>query len=159
MDCYIILTKGKNLPKKAMLSRMEKIIFLKKVPIFAELNSEILIALSEILNEEYYPANSIIFKENDIGDTLYIIFRGEVEISKTTEDGEKKVLAHLGATDIFGEMGVFDDKPRSATVIALKDTITLTINKAQFRDLIIEYPEIMFEMYRVAIERLRRTNE
>lgn len=142
-----------------MLTTMEKLIFLKRVPLFTELNSDILIAIGEIVTEKNFPAGQHIFHENEMGDTLYIILAGEVEISKIFADKEKKVLSRLQVTEFFGEMSIFDDRPRSATALAVKDTTLLSIQKSQFRDLISEYPEIMFEMYKVAIQRLRNANE
>ncbi len=143
----------------SILSLMEKVLFLKKVTLFDELNSDILIAIAEVAEEKEFQSNEVVFHENDIGDTLYLIVFGEVEISTIDTGGQKRKLNVLKSAEVFGEMSLFDSRPRSATATALKPARLLAIRKNQFRDLISDYPEIMFEMYRVAIERLRKADK
>ncbi|MFA5859531.1 MAG: cyclic nucleotide-binding domain-containing protein [Elusimicrobiota bacterium] len=142
-----------------ILSMMEKVLFLKKVSLFSELNSDILIAIAEVAEERDWNEKEVIFRENESGDTLYLIVFGEVEISITPQNSQKRVLNIAKSTEIFGEMSLFDSSPRSATAIAAKPVKLLALRKNQFRDLISEYPEIMFEMYRIAIERLRKADK
>ena len=69
-----------------------------------------------------YAAGEVIFSENDVGETTYIIARGRVEVLKML-DGKNVHLAYIGAGEPFGEMGMIDEKPRSATVVAVEDNL------------------------------------
>ena len=74
-----------------------------------------------MITMQQYAAGEIIFSENDVGESAYIIERGRVEVLKML-DGKNVHLAYLGAGEPFGEMGMIDEKPRSATVVAVEET-------------------------------------
>lgn len=79
-----------------------------------------------------YAANSVIFREGDPGQDMYIIQSGEVIISKKSQRSTQHVLAVLKNGDFFGEMSLFTSENRSATAIALKDSLILRIDKSSF---------------------------
>ena len=74
-----------------------------------------------MINLRKYEAGEVVIKENDTGDTAYVIERGRVEITKERE-GQKIHVAYLNAGETIGEMSMIDDKPRSATVTATEET-------------------------------------
>src|SRR4051794_31179296 len=78
-----------------------------------------------------YDAGEVIIQENDLGDTGYVITQGQVEVSKQ-QDGTKVHLAYLGAGETFGEMSMIDEKPRSATVAAVTETLVGEIRRDDF---------------------------
>jgi len=81
----------------------------------------------------------IIFKEGEVGEELFLILDGSVTVSKEI-GGTQKVLAILQSGDIFGEMAIFEDKPRSATIIAHTPTKTLALNKTNFKTIFQLHP-------------------
>ncbi len=101
-----------------------------------------------------YEAGEIILKENDLGETAFVIEEGRVEVSKEL-DGQKIHLAYLGTGETFGEMGMIDDKPRSATVTALEDTVVREIHRDEFLEGLKTDPEVPITILKVLFERLR----
>lgn len=138
---------------------METILFLKRVPLFSNIHGEGLKRIADIAVENVYEAGTVIFNESDIGDVLYIIKKGSVAIFKALEDGSEKTLAHLKEQCYFGEMAILDNSPRSASARADDDSILLTVDKENFRQVVNEYPEIAFEIFKVFSQRLRDTNK
>lgn len=140
-----------------MLSLMETIIFLKKVPLFQNVGGEGLRHLAERAEEAIFEAGSIIFRENDMADVMYIIKSGRIEVFK--ESGDKKVtIAELGEKAFFGEMAILEDAPRSASVKAVEDSALIAIDKNSFRESIYEYPDIAFEALKCLSSRLREAS-
>ncbi len=98
-----------------------------------------------------------IIKEGTLGDCAYIIERGSVEVSKLTLHGEKQVLGVLEASEIFGEMGLIDGLPRSATVTALEDCVMSVCSQETFNNLADHNPESLIPIFKVLVRRLRST--
>jgi len=141
-----------------MLSLMETVIFLKGVPVFQKVDGEGLRHLAERAEEKIVEAGNIIFRENEMGEDMYIIKRGKVEIFKES-NGKKTAIATLGEKAFFGEMAILEDVPRSAGVMAIEDSLLITIHKDSFRQSVYEYPDIAFEVLKVLSSRLREANE
>lgn len=98
-------------------------------PSFVDLLSREVRALNRTHESMYFPAGSVIFQEGDVGDGIYIIEEGTVEISSQPSGEERKVFAHLYRRSFFGEMAVVDNRTRSATAIAETDTRALFIRR------------------------------
>ncbi|MBC8555587.1 MAG: cyclic nucleotide-binding domain-containing protein [Candidatus Brocadiales bacterium] len=105
-----------------------------------------------------YKDGDIIFKENSIGKEMYIILTGRVTVIKEKGDVET-TLATLEEGDFFGEMSLFDNSPRSATVKALGDVKLLEINQKNFLKKISRDPSLAFRMLEKMSERIRITDE
>ena len=89
-----------------------------------------------------YPKNTMIFSENEPGTELYIIQKGVVKITKIVEDNEV-LLAMLKTGDIFGEMALLENKPRSASAIANEDCSLMAVNKANFERMVQTQPQLI----------------
>ena len=98
-----------------------------------------------------------IIKEGTLGDCAYIIEQGSVEVSKLTLHGEKQVLGVLEESEIFGEMGLIDGLPRSATVTALEDCVMSVCSRETFNNLADHNPESLIPIFKVLVRRLRST--
>ncbi|NCN27489.1 Crp/Fnr family transcriptional regulator [bacterium] len=117
------------------------------------------------LNEEFLkkfgkkvPPESILAKEGQQGDSMFIISTGKVAVLKNTSTGQNQI-AVLKDGDIFGEMALMGMQPtRTATVKALTETLVLELNKAAFLQLIKKSPELAMSVIRILTERLRDTN-
>ena len=99
----------------------------------------------------------IIIKEHDMGETAYIIDRGRVEVTKQL-NGEMVHLGYIEAGETFGEMSMIDDKPRSATVTAVEETVAREIHRDEFFDSLRTDPEISISILKVLFERLRESH-
>jgi CRP/FNR family transcriptional regulator, cyclic AMP receptor protein len=95
-----------------------------------------------------------IFREGEQGDEFFVVVRGKVEI----RSGDRR-LETLGPKDIFGEMALIDDSPRSATVVALTDVTVAPIKERQFLFLVKHTPFFVLSVMRVLAYRLRRQNK
>ena len=98
-----------------------------------------------------------IIEEGTLGDCAYIVEQGSVEVSKLTLHGEKQVLGVLEESEIFGEMGLIDGLPRSATVTALEDCVMSVCSQQTFNNLADHNPESLIPIFKVLVGRLRST--
>lgn len=98
-----------------------------------------------------------IIHEGTLSDCAYIIEKGSVEVSKKRPNGQKQVLGILKENDIFGEMGLIDGLPRSATVSALEDCSISVLSQETFNNLAHHNPESLMPILKVLAKRLRST--
>jgi CRP-like cAMP-binding protein len=141
-----------------MASGIDKIQFLRQVSLFRSLSDKALLDLSAITIEQNVAAKTMVFKEGDKGDALYIIKTGKVNILKRNSAGVDSVLVSLGKGAVIGDMAIIDEQPRSASVATIQETSFLIITKDDFRNLLGEVPEISFQILKMTTERLRLTN-
>lgn len=132
---------------------------LRRVPMFSDLSEAELARFAEVAREREYPKNSVILFEDDPGDALYIVSSGQVKVVLIGEDGREVILSVLGDGDFFGEMALIDDEPRSAHVIAMKDSHLLVLRRDDFQLQIQQHPPIALKLLRVLVQRLRRADE
>jgi CRP-like cAMP-binding protein len=104
-----------------------------------------------------YQAGEVILHENDPGNTAYIVEQGRVEVSKTFH-GQNIHLAYLEAGEIFGEMGMIDDKPRSATITAVDETVVREVHQDEFFHSLQTNPDMAMHMLRRLFDRLREAH-
>src|SRR5512135_295714 len=131
---------------------------LRKVPLFSDLSEADLASFAEVLREREYPKNSVILFEDDPGDSLYIVSAGQVKVVLIGEDGREVILSVLADGDFFGEMALIDDEPRSAHVIAMKDSQLLVLRRDDFQQQLQEHPSIALKVLKVMVQRLRRAD-
>ena len=99
-----------------------------------------------------------LFEQGDEGDAAYIILSGEVDVLIPTPNGEISV-AVLGAKQIFGEMAVLCDQPRSTAIAAKTNLRVLRLKRKAVHDMLREFPDIALEFVKVLAERLERTSK
>lgn len=104
---------------------------LKKIPFFKDLSDDDLNMIAERIEMQYFPENYIIFNNGDVGNIMYIIKRGKVQVIR-----EKNVLATLEDGQFFGEMALVSDEIRNAKIITLTDVELLSIKKEDFTELL-----------------------
>lgn len=136
----------------------ERILLLKKSPIFSEVATEDLRSVAMELEDEQYFKGDMVFEINQHGDHMYILQEGMIGISLESNPSIDKYLVTLGKGDCFGEMNLLDDQPRSATAIVLEDAHLLSLEKTRLRGLILHYPELSIGMLKSLSLRLRNAN-
>ncbi len=141
-----------------MSDLFERILLLKQAPIFSKVSTEDLRVVAHELEEEACFIGERVFDINDPSDRMYIIEYGKIGISLETNPGKKEFIVELGAKECFGEMGMFDDKPRSATAYVIEDSGLLALEKSKLRALIINYPELSLGIMGSISSRLRDAN-
>jgi len=105
----------------------------------------------------HFEPGEVIITENDVGETAYIIQQGKVQVTKQL-DGKQVRLGDVSVGETFGEMSMIDDKPRSATVTALEQTIVREIHRDGFFESLQTDPEIAVSILKVLFERLRESH-
>jgi CRP-like cAMP-binding protein len=115
-------------------------------------------ALAQTLESVEFPRGHVIFAEGEPGDRLYIITSGKVKIGRKSADGRENLLSIMGASDMFGELSIFDPGPRTSTVTAVTDVRAMAMGRPELREWITKRPEIAEQLLRVIARRLRRTN-
>lgn len=137
--------------------------FLKNLSLFQDLDPTALSTLAALLVSTKISARAVIFRESSDSDALYIVQTGQIVISKHVQGEVDIVLTRFRSGDFFGEMGLFDAAPRSATAHAETDSILLRLDRKAFQQILADYPEmaarICYRLITVFIERLRATNE
>lgn len=111
------------------------------------------------LKQHRYSANEVIFANNSQGADLYLIGEGRVKITKKTKYGDETVLALLHEMDFFGELATIDEQPRSASVIAVQDSVIFVLTKKDFDDLIYRHRPFTLNLLRNLSLRLRTSDE
>lgn len=123
-------------------------------PIFYSLDKEVVSELSSQLQEKHFEPDQVIVKEGDIGDSFYLILSGHIAVIKSGEKGEEFLMAQMGPGDGFGEMALFLDQPRSATIKTLDEVLALELKRSSFKELIEKYPQMQLQMARLIESRV-----
>ncbi len=132
---------------------------LSQVPVFAELGEEDLARVAQVAVPRAFEPQHVIFREGDDSDTCYIVRSGHARAIRQHPDGRMITLATFGPGDIFGELAMFDDERRSATLEALDELATVAIPGSAMRSLLGRHPEIAVKLVIALGRRLRAANE
>lgn len=136
-----------------MLTSVDRLLFVRKVPIFKELRDDFLVRLASIMDELSFPNKHTIFKQGQEGRSLYILVSGRVKVHL----GDRE-LARLEQGACFGEMSLFDAEPRSASITTLEVCDCLVLTQQQLYEAIDETPEIAINIIRLLSRRIRELN-
>lgn len=132
---------------------------LARTALFAEIDHAVLDTIAEKAVHRRYRKGSVIFVQGEQGDRCFAIVEGAVKISAYHPDGREAVMAVLGPGDVFGELSLFEQSPRSADAAAIEDTQLLSLDSASVTDAIAAHPQLGLSLLRVLGRRLRLTNE
>ncbi len=137
-----------------MLSSVERLLFIRAVPIFQELRDDFLVRLASVMDELSFPTQHTIFTQGQEGRSLYIVVSGKVRVHLGDRD-----LAQLEQGACFGEMSLFDAEPRSASVTTIEHCDCLMLTQLQLYDAIDETPGIAVNIIRLLSRRIRELNQ
>ncbi len=132
---------------------------LARVPIFSTLEREDLERIAQLAVPRAFDAGQVVFREGDASDTCYVVYTGRARAVHQHGDGRIITLATFGSGDIFGELALFEDELRSATVEALVATSVLAVLGPDMRRLMNEHPQIAVRLVIALGRRLREANE
>ena len=132
---------------------------LARVPVFDELADEDLRRVADVSVPRRFGAGEVVFREGDDSDTCYVVHTGHARAIREHPDGRQITLATFGPGDIFGELAMFDDERRSATVEAVDALDVLGIPGVDMRALLTRHPEIAVKLVISLGRRLRAANE
>jgi nucleotide-binding universal stress UspA family protein len=132
---------------------------LAQTPLFAELTQEELQRIAEAARMRVYQPGEVIVREGEHTAGCFIIVTGQVEVVKGADPAKATVLAQMGPGEIFGEMAMIDDSPRSATVRALSVTECVGLRRSDFMAELQRAPEVAVRMLPVLVRRLRAARD
>jgi CRP-like cAMP-binding protein len=127
-------------------SLSEKILLLRGMEMLSGLSVSELAAVAAVSEEVSVAAGEVILREGEIGDTMYFVVSGRAQVSKVADGGCDIELALLKPGEYFGEMALFDNLMRSATVTALEPTRLLMLHRREFSEVVREYPQVALQI-------------
>ena len=131
---------------------------LKAVPLFASFPEDQLRMLTTVVTRKSVTRSTMVMAAGDATDSLYIILSGRLKVMMSDAEGKEVILAILGPGEFFGEMGLIDDEPRSASVVALEACELLGITKRDFKKALAENFEMTMAVMRGLVRRLREAD-
>ena len=153
--------RGGVLSTRAMQasSTVEIVELLARVPVFSTLQEGDLEQIAQLAVPRSFDAGQVVLREGDRSDSCYIVQAGRARAVHEHGDGRTITLATFGPGDIFGELALFEDERRSATVEALGEMRVVAVLGPDMRRLITEHPQIAMRLLIGLGRRLRETNE
>jgi len=133
-----------------MMPTVEKVLFLKRVPLFSGMPTRDLVQVAGIAGEVLCEPEERIITEGEQGNAMFLIVEGEVSIHR----GDQR-LATLRAQDCFGEMSILDNEPRSASATALTDCLLLKVDQDPFHAILDQNADVALAIIRTLTRRLR----
>jgi HEAT repeat protein len=140
------------------LSTLERILLLREVPMFSRLSPEDLEKIADVAQEQLFLSRSLLCKEGDPGNTLFIIVSGRVDVIISAGKKEN-VIASRGPGEFVGEMAILESMPRSATLKARGEVRVLVIEGDSFNSILMDRPEVAVSVLRHMSGRVRQLNE
>lgn len=140
-------------------SSAEVVELLGRVPVFAALEEADLERIAQLAVPRSFDTGQVVFREGDRSDTCYVVHVGRARAVHDHGDGRTITLATFGSGDILGELALFEDERRSATVEALEPTGVLAVLGPDMRRLMAEHPQIAMRLLIALARRLRESNE
>ena len=131
---------------------------LKAVPLFASFPEDQLRMLTTVVTRKSTPRSTTIMAGGDPTDSLYIVLSGRLKVMMSDAEGKEVILSILGPGEIFGEMGLIDDEPRSATVVTIEPCELLSLAKRDFKKSLAENFEMSMAVMRGLVRRLREAD-
>lgn len=132
---------------------------LGRVPVFSTLERDDLERIAQVAVPRVFDPGQIVFREGDASDTCYVVRTGRARAVREHQDGRTITLATFGPGDIFGELAMFEDELRSATVEAVQRTSVVAVLGPDMRRLMAEHPQISIRLVVALGRRLRETND
>jgi len=129
------------------------------VPLFSVLPENQLALLVKEVSRKSYPRGTAIIAAGDVTDSLYVIISGRLKVMISDDEGREVILAILGPNEFFGEMGLIDDAPRSASVVAIEACEVLALSKRDFKKCLEENFEMAMTVMRGVVKRLREADQ
>jgi CRP/FNR family cyclic AMP-dependent transcriptional regulator len=134
-------------------------LLLRSVPLFSSLSGDQLLLLTSVLLRKPYPRDSAVIAAGDPTDALYIVISGRLKVVMSGNEGREAILAILNRGDFFGEMGLIDQGPRSASVVAIEPCELLTITRTDFMKCLQKNFDLAMNVIRGLVGRLREADK
>ena len=141
------------------LTISDKIMLLKGIDIFESLSVSELAAIASVAEVTDIPAGRIIIEEGSFGETMYLIIQGEVSVIKELGSVNEIEIDRIKPGEYCGEMALFEDVERSASIRTEMKCNFMVLHKQEFREIVREYPQIALEICKVLSGRIRKLHK
>ena len=131
---------------------------LNNIELFSGLAAEVIDEIKKSCRIRRYNKGKILFFKGDEANSFFIVLKGEIKIIRTSDTGREKILKKMKKGDFFGEMGLIENKQRSATAVVNENSTLVIIDKENFLYLIKKHPEIALNMITDLSKRLRKAD-
>ncbi len=128
---------------------------LKSVSLFASFSDQQINTLLAYVQHRSFARNIYVMHAGEETDSLYVMLSGKAKVVLTDDHGREVILGYMGPQDFFGEMGILDDSPRSASVFTLEPCEMLRLSKTGFMSCVREHSEVAMLVIRNLVKRLR----
>jgi CRP/FNR family transcriptional regulator len=132
---------------------------LSRAPLFEALDEEGTKALRAGVIEVELARGERLFHEGDDGDQLYVVLDGKIKLTRAAGDGRENLTSVLGPGEMFGELSLFDPRPRTMGAVAVTDARLAALAHDELRSWLAERPDVAMHLLRALVQRLRRTND
>jgi CRP/FNR family transcriptional regulator, cyclic AMP receptor protein len=132
---------------------------LSRAPLFETLDDEGARALRAGVVDVQLARGDRLFDEGDDGDRLYVILDGKIKLTRTAPDGRENLLSVLGPGEMFGELSLFDPRPRTASAVAVTDSKLAGLGHDYLRHWLTGRPDVAMHLLQALAQRLRRAND
>ncbi|HZK18541.1 MAG TPA: Crp/Fnr family transcriptional regulator [Clostridia bacterium] len=133
--------------------------FLKKVPLFSQLDLRQLKEIENVVIERTYPKGHIIFIEGETGEAIFFLKKGCIKISKQSEDGREHILHYIHPGEVFAEVVLFDNEGYPATAEATEDAEVGLIRNRDVDKIILKSPQLALALLKIMARRLRHAQQ
>ncbi len=127
---------------------------LRRIDLFADFSSEQLVELAGHIVERCYPAGHILCREGDAGDEMFILLKGRLRVFK-----DRRTIVSITPVDYVGEMAIIEERPRSAGVEVVEDSLLLVLAASQFHEYLARQPGCLVSLMRNLSRRIRQDTE
>jgi CRP/FNR family transcriptional regulator len=142
-----------------VIENSELVETIHRAPLFIALDDESANALRKSMDEVRLTRGQTLFSEGDQAERLYVIGEGKIKLGTVSADGRENLLSVLGPGDMFGELSLFDLKPRASTATAVTDARLFSLGNDDLQELLRVRPEVSFYLLQSLAQRFRRVSE
>ena len=132
---------------------------LSRAPLFEALDDEGAKALRSLVTDVDLVRAERLFDEGDAGDRLYVVLEGKIKLTRAAPDGRENLLSVLGPGEMFGELSLFDPRPRTSSAVAVTDTRLAALAHDELQNWLTGRPDVSLHLLRALAQRLRRAND
>ena len=132
---------------------------LRRAPLFDALDDDGARTLRRQMAEVKLSRGEHLFNEGEDGDALYVVLEGKMKLTRAASDGRENLLSVIGPGEMFGELSLFDPRPRTSSASAVTDAVLASLKHEALMPWLRERPDVSLDMLRALAQRLRRAND